>query len=256
MAVLRGFETTSDLAAAAALDAAERIRAAVAARGRARIIAATGASQLEFLGRLVHMPGIEWPAVELFHLDEYIGLPIAHPASFRKYLLERLIGPSGLGACHLLDGEADPEEVCRVTGHALRREPIDVAFVGIGENGHLAFNDPPADFETDDPYIVVRLDERCRMQQVGEGWFTSLADVPQTAISMTVRQILRAQAIVCVVPDRRKAEAVRACVEGPITPLAPASILRTHSNTTIYLDRDSASLLPPGRVTFTGAQEG
>ena len=210
---------------------------------------------MEFLDRLVKMPGIEWPAVELFHLDEYIGLPISHPASFRKYLLERLIGPSGLGAWHLLDGEADPEEVCRVTGHALLRTPVDVAFVGIGENGHLAFNDPPADFDTDEPYIVVRLDERCRMQQVGEGWFASIAEMPETAISMTVRQILRAQAIICVVPDRRKADAVRACLEGPITPMAPASILRTHSNTTIYLDRDSASLLAPGRVTLPGAQE-
>ena len=236
MAVLRGFETTSDLAAAAALDAAERIRAAVAARGRARIIAATGASQVEFLGRLVQMPGIEWPAVELFHLDEYIGLPITHPASFRKYLLERLIGPSGLGACHLLDGEADPEEVCRVTGHALLREPVDVAFVGIGENGHLAFNDPPADFETDDPYIVVRLDERCRMQQVGEGWFSSLADVPEDRdlddrapdSSCAGHRLCRSGS-----PEGRGRARV---FEGPITPLRPRrSFARTPTRRSTWI---------------------
>ena len=195
-------------------DAAERIRGALTARGRARIIAATGASQIAFLDRLVRQPGIDWRGVELFHLDEYIGLPIDHPASFRKYLFERLIRPTGLTTYHLLDGEGDPQAVCRATGDLLLERPVDVAFVGIGENGHLAFNDPPADFDANDPYIVVRLDERCRMQQVGEGWFATPADVPETAISMSVRQILRATAILCIVPDRRKAEAVRACLEG------------------------------------------
>jgi glucosamine-6-phosphate deaminase len=167
-----------------------------------------------------------------------------------------LIRPSGIQRYHFLDSEGDPQEVCRTVGEALARAPVDVAFAGIGENGHLAFNDPPADFETDSPYIVVQLDERCCRQQVGEGWFASLADVPKTAISMTVRQILRAHAIICVVPDRRKAEAVRACVEGPLTPMAPASILRTHANTTIYLDRDSASLLDPAHVTVIDSPEG
>jgi glucosamine-6-phosphate deaminase len=233
------------MAASAAVDAAARIRAALAERGRARIIAATGASQIEFLGRLVREPQIDWRQVEMFHLDEYVGLAATHPASFRKYLLERLIHPAGIVDYHLLDGEADPARVCREVGAALASAPVDAAFVGIGENGHLAFNDPPADFHSEEPYLIVRLDEACRRQQVGEGWFGSVAEVPSTAISMSVRQILNARAIVCVVPDARKAEAVRACLEGPITPMAPASILRTHNDVTIYLDHDSASLLSP-----------
>jgi len=240
---LRVFETSTELAAAAASDAAAAIRDALVVRGRARIIAATGASQIAFLDRLVREPDVDWTRVELFHLDEYVGLPADHPASFRRYLQERLIQPTGMRTYHLLDGQADPREVCRAVGAELQRAPIDAAFAGIGENGHLAFNDPPADFVSEDPYIVVELDERCRLQQVGEGWFAGLADVPRTAISMTVRQILRARAIFSVVPDRRKAEAVHACVDGPVSPMAPASILQTHPNTTIYLDRDSASLL-------------
>jgi len=240
---LRVFETSTELAAAAASDAAAAIRDALVVRGRARIIAATGASQIAFLDRLVREPDVDWTRVELFHLDEYVGLPADHPASFRRYLQERLIQPTGMQTYHLLDGQADPREVCRAVGAELQRAPIDAAFAGIGENGHLAFNDPPADFVSEDPYIVVELDERCRLQQVGEGWFAGLADVPRTAISMTVRQILRARAIFSVVPDRRKAEAVHACVDGPVSPMAPASILQTHPNTTIYLDRDSASLL-------------
>ena len=192
---------------------------------------------------LVREPGVEWDKVEMFHLDEYIGLPVDHPASFRKYLLERLVGPAGITRHHLLDGERDPASVCREVGALIRAAPIDVALVGIGENGHLAFNDPPADFETTEPYLVVRLDERCRRQQVGEGWFAGLADVPETAISMSVRQILDATSIVCVVPDQRKAEAVRAALEGPVDPMTPASILQRHHDITIYLDRESASLL-------------
>jgi glucosamine-6-phosphate deaminase len=241
--VIRVFDDGAALAAAAATDAAARIRGAIAKRGRARIIAATGASQLQFLDALLREPGIDWGKVEMFHLDEYIGLPADHPASFRKYLRERLIGPAGITRYHLLDGERDPDTVCREVGAVLQQEPVDVAFVGIGENGHLAFNDPPADFDTEDPYIVVRLDERCRRQQVGEGWFAGIADVPETAISMSIRQILRAKAIVCVVPDARKAQAVRDSLEGPIDPMTPASILRRHPDLTVYLDRASASLL-------------
>jgi glucosamine-6-phosphate deaminase len=241
--VIRVLDDTAALAAAAAKDAAGRIRNAIRARGRARIVAATGASQIAFLDALVREPGVEWDKVEMFHLDEYIGLPIDHPASFRKYLLERLIGPAGITRHHLLDGERDPAAVCREVGALIRKEPIDVALVGIGENGHLAFNDPPADFETEAPYLVVRLDERCRLQQVGEGWFATLADVPETAISMSVRQILDAKSIVCVVPDKRKAEAVRASLEGAVDPMTPASILQRHHDITIYLDRESASLL-------------
>lgn len=241
--MIRVFDDGAALAAAAAADAAARIRAAIARRGRARIIAATGASQFQFLEALVREPGIDWDKVEMFHLDEYIGLPIDHPASFRKYLLERLIGPAGITRYHLLDGQRDPEAVCREVGAELRKEPVDLALVGIGENGHLAFNDPPADFDTDLPYLVVSLDERCRLQQVGEGWFAGLADVPETAISMSVRQILRASAILCIVPDARKAQAVRDSLEGPVDPMTPASILRRHPDLTVYLDRASASLL-------------
>jgi glucosamine-6-phosphate deaminase len=241
--VTKVFADGSALGAAAATDAAARIRAAIGARGRARIIAATGASQLQFLDHLVRAPDVDWRRVEMFHLDEYIGLSVEHPASFRKYLLERLIRPAGITNYHLLDGERDPVAVARDVGKLLRQSAVDVAFVGIGENGHLAFNDPPADFETTEPYIIVRLDEACRRQQVGEGWFAGLADVPDSAISMSVRQILESKAIICVVPERRKAEAVRACLEGPISPTAPASILRTHHDTVVYLDRDSASLL-------------
>jgi glucosamine-6-phosphate deaminase len=241
--LLRTLDDPSHLAEAAARDAAARIREAIVSRGRARIVAATGASQIAFLERLVQEPGIDWLLVELFHLDEYIGLPIDHPASFRKYLLERLIRPAGIARYHLLDGERDPAAVCRQVGARLRKEWVDVAFVGIGENGHLAFNDPPADFATDEPYLIVQLDERCRRQQVGEGWFATLEEVPTTAISMSVRQIMAARGIVCVVPDRRKAEAVRAAVKGPIDPMVPASILRNHPDIAMYLDRESASLL-------------
>jgi glucosamine-6-phosphate deaminase len=231
------------LAAAAAADAAARLRLAIDRRGRARLVAATGASQIAFLDRLVREPAVAWDQVEMFHLDEYIGLSVDHPASFRRYLLERLIGPAGITRYHLLDGEQDPALVCREVGARLQEAPIDLALAGIGENGHLAFNDPPADFETSVPYLVVGLDERCRKQQVDEGWFADLAEVPVTAISMSVRQLLRAEAIVCVVPDRRKAEAVRASIEGPVDPQVPASILRSHPDVTIYLDRESASLL-------------
>jgi len=211
--------------------------------GRARIIAATGASQFEFLEALTAMPGIDWPRVELFHLDEYIGLAETHAASFRKYLRERLIQKAGITKYHFLEGHGDVAETIRKVGAELTSAPIDVAFVGIGENGHLAFNDPPADFETEEPYIVVELDERCRRQQVGEGWFKSLEEVPKRAITMSLRQILKAKEIIAVVPDARKAEAVKACLEGPVGPMAPASILREHANTTIYLDKYSAALL-------------
>jgi len=228
---------------AAARQAAQALRAAIAERGGARIIAATGASQFEFLDALTGAPEIDWKRVEMFHLDEYVGLPLSHPASFRRYLRERLIDKTGMSQFHLLDAETDAAGVADRVGREVARAPIDVAFVGIGENGHLAFNDPPADFETERPYLIVTLDEACRRQQVGEGWFASIDDVPSQAVSMSVRQILKSREIVCVVPDARKAEAVRACFEGPISAMAPASILRTHANAVVYLDRESASLL-------------
>ncbi len=239
------FDNKISLGQAAAEQAANAIRQALAAKGNARIIAATGASQFEFLDALTKAPNIEWTKVEMFHLDEYIGMSIAHPASFRKYLLERFIQPTGMTNYHLLDGEADLSEACANANAAISSAPIDVAFVGIGENGHLAFNDPPADFAIETPYIIVNLDEACRRQQFGEGWFPTLEDVPQQAISMSIQQILKAREIVCVVPDTRKAQAVKACLEGEISPLAPASILRTHRNVTVYLDSDSAALLAP-----------
>lgn len=240
---VRTYADRLTMSRAAARQAAGVMRDAIAHRGAARIVAATGASQFDFLQALVAAPGIDWPQVEMFHLDEYVGLPIDHPASFRRYLLDRLIGPAGIVRYQLLDGEHDAERTAQHVGGLLAERPVDVAFVGIGENGHLAFNDPPADFDTESPYIVVTLDEACRRQQVGEGWFASLAGVPSRAISMSIRQLLKAREIVAVVPDARKADAVQACLERDISPMAPASILRTHANTTIYLDRDSASRL-------------
>lgn len=243
--VIEIYEDKISLGRAAAEQAATSLRAAIRSHGAARIFAATGASQFEFLDALTAMPDIEWPRVEMFHLDEYIGLPVSHPASFRKYLRERLINKTGIAKCHFLDGEGDVAAVVRKVSAELTAAPIDIAFVGIGENGHLAFNDPPADFETEEPYIIVELDEPCRRQQVGEGWFASLSEVPRRAISMSVRQILKAKEILCIVPDARKAEAVKSCFEGEISPLAPASILRTHPNTTVFLDKLSSALLSP-----------
>jgi len=233
----------STMSHAAATHAAETLRQTIRAKGDARIVVATGTSQLEFLEALTTAPGIDWTRVEMFHLDEYVGLAIDHPASFRKYLLERLIAKTGMTRCHLLDGERDAPGVAERVGEQAARAQIDVAFVGIGENGHLAFNDPPADFTTERPYLIVTLDAACRRQQVGEGWFPSVDAVPTHAISMSVRQILKSREIICVVPDARKAAAVKACIEGEVSPMAPASILQTHANATVYLDRASAALL-------------
>jgi glucosamine-6-phosphate deaminase len=239
------FNDKFSLAQVAAEKAATAIRNAQIANGKARVIAATGAAQFEFLEALTAKQDIDWQRVVMFHLDEYIGLSDSHPASFVKFLQERLIAKTGIKEAYLLSSEEDPPVVIRRAGDALRSAPIDIAFVGIGENGHLAFNDPPADFETEEPYLIVNLDEACRRQQLGEGWFPTLADVPRQAISMGVKQILKAKEIICIVPDARKAEAVRACFEGEISPMAPASILRTHPNTTVYLDTYSAALLKP-----------
>lgn len=237
------FKDKASLGKAAAEHAGRSLRSALESKEEARLIAATGASQFEFLDALTASPGIDWKRVELFHLDEYVGLPISHPASFRKYLLERLINKTGITHHHLLDGQQDPQMVAKAVGKELQAKPVDLAFAGIGENGHLAFNDPPADFQTDAPYLVVQLDQSCRKQQVGEGWFSSLEEVPASAISMSIRQIMRANEIIAVVPDERKAKAVKTCLEGEISPMAPASILRQHPNATVYLDTASASLL-------------
>jgi len=231
------------LGRAAAAQAAAAIQRSIKESGRARVIAASAASQIEFLEELTATPGIEWPRVELFHLDEYIGLPMTHPASFCRFLQDRLIEKTGIMKFHLLDGERDPGDVIHQTSEAIRSAPIDVAFVGIGENGHLAFNDPPADFVTEEPYLVVELDEICRRQQVEEGWFPSLEKVPRRAISMSVKQVLKAKEILAIVPGPRKAVAIQTCFEGAVSPSAPASILRAHPNAAIYLDKESASLL-------------
>jgi glucosamine-6-phosphate deaminase len=232
------------LGRAAAEEAASLLKDAIARRGQAQVVAATGASQFEFLEALTGTPGIDWKKTVFFHLDEYVGLADTHPASFRRYLRERIVDRVRPGAFHFIMGDAaDPAAECRRLGALIRDRPIDVAFVGIGENGHLAFNDPPADFETREPYLVVELDEACRRQQLGEGWFETLEDVPRRAISMSVAQILRCQRIVCVVPDARKARAVRDSVRGGVSPLRPASALQQHEATTVYLDPDSAALL-------------
>jgi glucosamine-6-phosphate deaminase len=244
--LLKVFNDRLVLGQAAAEQASAAIRRALAERGQARIIAATAASQLEFLDALTRAPGIDWLRVEVFHLDEYIGLPVAHPGSFRKMLVEQLVRKTGIVDYHLLDGDAaDPLDVVRRVGTRLAAATIDIAFLGIGENGHIAFNDPPADFETEEPYIIVNLDEACRQQQVGEAWFAHISQVPKRAISMSARQILKATEILAVVPGIRKAQAVKACVEDTISPMLPASILRTHPNATVYLDKNSASLLSP-----------
>ena len=240
------FDSRIQLAEAAADEAASIIRQAIADRGQAYLTGATGASQFEFLDSLVRQPNIDWGQTTFFHLDEYVGLPEGHRASFRRYLRERIVDRVQPGAFNFVNGDApDPAAECRRVGELISRHTIDVAFVGIGENGHLAFNDPPANFETEAPYLVVELDEECRNQQVGEGWFSSLDEVPRRAISMSIRQILKARRVICVVPERRKARAVRDCLEFEISPMRPASILQQHPGTTIYLDNESASLLSP-----------
>jgi len=237
------FTTKAELGQAAARDAAVIINHAIAERNSAYVIAATGTSQFEFLDALMLEP-IDWRRVTFFHLDEYADLPESHPASFRRYLRERIVSRVHPRAFHFIDGEADDVyDECRRLGQLITQQAVDVAFVGIGENGHLAFNDPPADFDTDEPYIVVNLDDACRQQQVGEGWFTSIDEVPAQAISMSIKQILRSLEILCIVPDRRKAEAVKASVELNVNPMHPASILQTHERVRLYLDRDSSALL-------------
>jgi glucosamine-6-phosphate deaminase len=239
------YETKEEMAAAAGDAAAGAIREAIDSKGQANIILATGASQFEMLGHLVACEGIDWSRVVMFHLDEYIGIGPDHPASFRRYLQERFVDKvPPLKAVHFVNGDApDPSAECRRVGAILQAHPIDVACVGIGENGHLAFNDPPADFETAEPYIVVQLDLACRKQQFGEGWFKTLEDVPSRAISMSIHQIMKSRQLVVTVPDERKAQAVRSALEGPVTPLCPSSILRRHPNCTIFLDAAAASLL-------------
>lgn len=238
------------LGKAAGTSAAALIRKAIAKKGGANIILATGTSQFDTLNQLIAEKDIDWSNVVMFHLDEYIGLPITAPASFRKYLTERFLSKvPALKAAHLINGEKGAKAECDRLSGLIARHPIDVALVGIGENGHLAFNDPPADFETEVPYIIVELDEACRKQQLGEGWFKSFEEVPRRAISMSVKQILKSKQIICSVPDKRKAKAVKDCVEHPVSNLFPASILQSHSACTLFLDASSSSMLAQNRKT-------
>lgn len=237
-------DSTDQMARAAAAKAAELLRQAIRSKGQATFVAATGASQFGFLEALVSEPGINWSKTTMFHLDEYIGLPETHPASFRRYLRERLLAHVEPASVHLIEGDAaDPWAECQRLNRLIAGQELDVAFVGIGENGHLAFNDPPADFVVEDPFIIVDLNEACRRQQFGEGWFASLDEVPRQAISISIRQIMACRAIVCTVPDLRKAQAVRDCFTGDVSPLHPASILRRHDHADVFLDSAAASLL-------------
>jgi glucosamine-6-phosphate deaminase len=241
---IRTFPDKVSLGEAAAAEAASALRDTIARQGRACVVAATGASQFEFLEALVLAPDVDWRRTVFFHLDEYVGLPASHAASFRRYLMDRLADRVHPGAFHFIEGDRpDPEAEARRVGELIRGCEIDEAFVGSGENGHLAFNDPPADIATDQPYIVVRLDEACRRQQLGEGWFESLEDVPRRAISMSIRQIMKSRRILCVVPDARKAPAVRDTLTREVSPWRPASALQRHPAATVYLDVDSAALL-------------
>jgi glucosamine-6-phosphate deaminase len=250
---IRVFENAAALSRDAASDAARLLRETIAARGDARLIAATGTSQIAFLETLCAEPSIAWDRVELFHLDEYLDLPPNHPASFVRFLRERLIDRAGIRRVHMLDtaaGDGDPGELIRQVSAELAKAPIDLAFVGIGENAHLAFNDPPADLETTTSFLVVELDEACRRQQVGEGWFRDVADVPTRAITMSVHQILQAREILCLASGARKRQAVADSFgDADVNAMVPASALQRHARTIVYLDRDAAAGLTPDQVS-------
>lgn len=238
------FENPAELGKHAGQLGEQLIKQAIDQRGEANIILATGQSQFDTIETLIKSEQIDWSKVRMFHLDEYIDLPLAHKASFRKYLNERFVAKvDPLLEVVLINGELDPEEERQRLSDKIKEHPIDVAFVGIGENGHLAFNDPPADFDTQEGYLVVNLDEQCRNQQMGEGWFSSFEDVPTQAISMSIQQIMKSKHIICSVPDKRKATAVKNCLTLSVSNLHPASILQQHPDCTCFLDKDSASLL-------------
>jgi len=238
------FDSKEEMGAAAAAAGKSKLKSAVSDSGEAAMIVATGASQFEML-HCLSQSDLPWAQLTGFHLDEYIGLPVTHEASFRKYLADRFVNrlPEPMKVFHYLDGEGDARAECQRVGNLIQALQIEVAFVGIGENGHLAFNDPPADFETEVPYLVVDLDEDCRKQQLGEGWFPDLESVPRQAISMSIQQIMKSRTIICTVPDRRKAEAVKNALNGPVTPQVPASILQRHPDCHLFLDAEAASLI-------------
>lgn len=234
-----------DLGRKAAYDATNIIMEAIRRNGCASIIFATGTSQFDLLKHLVKSPGVDWSKVILFHLDEYVGLQEDHPASFRRYIQERVIDIiEPLKVTCLINGQSrNPLKECERLGKIISKVSVDLALTGIGENGHLAFNDPPADFATEEPYILVTLDLMCRQQQMGEGWFKTFEEIPEKAISMSIRQIMKSKHIICSVPDKRKARAVKNCLEMEVSNQYPASVLQEHPNCTLFLDHDSASLL-------------
>jgi len=243
------YDTTENMAEAAAATAAKELSRCITEKGRATFMAATGTSQLRFLDALTGQSHVDWAKTEMYHLDEYVGLPESHPASFRRYLRERLLNVVHPGIAHLIDGNApDPWKECARLEQLVPTDGIDVAFVGIGENAHLGFNDPPADLANDALFTVVALSETCRAQQVHEGWFKAIEDVPNKAITVTIQGILRAKSIICVVPEARKADAVRCALTGPVTPACPASVLREHPRARVFLDADAASLLDKAMV--------
>jgi len=236
-------QTPEELGKKAAQQTAGLLRQYIAQNGSARLLLSTGASQLTTINALLEEP-VDWSKVEMFHLDEYIDLPLDHPASFIKYLQERFVDKIPLGKAHFVDTSGDVDAMIADLTREIRKRPIDVALIGIGENAHIAFNDPPADFDSDEAFIVVTLAESCRRQQLGEGWFKTLADVPTHAVTITVRQILKSKHIISAVPYKVKAQAVYDTLTAPdITNMIPSTILRNHADATIYVDRDSASML-------------
>ncbi|MDQ2863163.1 MAG: glucosamine-6-phosphate deaminase [Bacteroidota bacterium] len=240
------YTTSLALGNAGGQAAAQLIREAINSNGSATIILATGTSQFETLKELVAAKNIDWSKVVMFHLDEYISLPIMHPASFRKYLQERFLSQvPQLKNAWLINGETDALQECKRLGDLIQKHPVDVALIGIGENGHLAFNDPPADFATEEPYIIVELDDACKKQQMGEGWFHSLDEVPRQAISMSVQQMLKSKNIICSVPGMRKASAIKNTLEKEVSNLYPSTILQAHNNCILYIDEDAAATLSP-----------
>ncbi|MEF2246366.1 glucosamine-6-phosphate deaminase [Paenibacillus sp. IITD108] len=236
------FESADQSGLEAARESARLINEAISVNGTARIVLSTGASQFEFLEHFVKMD-IAWEKVEMFHLDEYIALSEEHPASFRKYLKERFLQHVNVGKYWLVDGEGDTAAVLNNLNQEISKSPIDLALIGIGENAHIAFNDPPADFNDDRPFKVVDLSETCKMQQVGEGWFATMEDVPKQAISMSVQQILKSRNIISVVPRQSKARAIKDTLQNGIDANIPATIMKTHANWSLYLDKQSSSLI-------------
>lgn len=234
--------TVEEMGKAAADYGASLLREILLTKERVNLVVATGASQFTVLSNLISQTDIDWSRVHGFHLDEYVGVSDNHPASFCRYLRERFVEKVPLASFEYIQGDClNPDDECTRLADLLERSTLDLAFVGIGENGHLAFNDPPADFESDNSYMVVELDEVCRLQQMGEGWFEILEEVPRQAISMSIRQIMKIENIVCSVPDLRKAQAVELALEGPVTPDLPASILQHHQKVKVFLDQKAAS---------------